>query len=227
MATANQLYTLSLEQTQNAAIIAAVAAKDQLPDHAVTVALAVSLQESQLDNLPYGDRDSVGLFQQRPSQGWGTQAQLLDPLYAASAFYNRLAQVPGWQGLPLTEAAQAVQLSATPSAYATWEDEARTLAVALTGEVGGSLSCRLNGFAGAAPTSTALGQALAAERGADLLGTPVSGRTGWQIASWAVAHAYTYHLRSVSFAGQTWRSHSGRWASDRAPDPQVVVVSGG
>jgi hypothetical protein len=223
---ANHRYTLSPEQAQNAAIIAAVAQKDQLPDHAVTVAEAVSLQEAGLTNLPYGDRDSVGLFQQRPSQGWGTEAQLLDPTYAASAFYRRLAQIPGWQASPVTQAAQAVQLSAAPSAYAVWEDEARALAIALTGEVAAGLSCHFNGFGGDAPTSGALGQALAGERGANLLGVPVSNKTGWQTASWAVAHAYDYHLRSVSFAGQTWQSRSGKWAPNTtAANSQTVTVS--
>ncbi len=223
---ANRQYTLSLDQAQNAAIIAAVAYKDQLPDHAVTVALAVALQESELRNLPYGDLDSVGLFQQRPSQGWGTQAQLLDPVYAASAFYGRLAHISGWQAMSVTEAAQAVQLSAAPSAYAAWEDEARALAIALTGEVAAGFTCNLNGFGGAAPTSTSLSQAMAHEMGAPLLGVPVSSKTGWSAATWAVAHAYNYHLRSVSFAGQTWRSSSGKWAPDAAGlNPQVVTVS--
>ncbi len=223
---ANQQYTFNPEQTQNAAIIAAAAVKEQQPDHAVTVALAAALQESGLENLPYGDRDSVGLFQQRPSQGWGTQSELLDPTFAASAFYSRLAQVVGWQTMPVTEAAQSVQLSATPSAYAAWEDQARALAVALTGEIGAGISCHLHGFAGPPPASSALGEALATQRGADLLGTPVSEKTGWQIASWAVAHAYNYHLRSVSFGGQTWRSSSGKWAPEGTADPHVVTVSG-
>ena len=84
----------------------------------MTVALAAALQESNLLNLPYGDRDSLGLFQQRPSQGWGTAAQILDPAYAASAFYARLVDVPGWESLPVTQAAQLVQSSADPGAYA-------------------------------------------------------------------------------------------------------------
>lgn len=223
----NSQYTLSLDQAQNAAIIAAVAYKDRLPDHAVTVALAAALQETKLRNLPYGDRDSVGLFQQRPSQGWGTQAQLLDPSYAASAFYRRLGQISGWQTMPVAQAAQAVQLSAAGSAYAVWQDEARALAVVLTGEVAAGLSCHLSGFSGAAPSPDALGQALTGEMGANFLGVRVNAKTGWQTASWAVAHAYDYHLRSVSFAGQTW-SGAGKWAHDSSrPDPQVVTVSAG
>jgi hypothetical protein len=183
-----------------------------MPDHAVTVALAASLQETQLRNLPYGDRDSVGLFQQRPSQGWGTNAQIMDPNYAASAFYDHLALVPGWQTMAVTEAAQLVQQSATPDAYANWETEARSLARALTGEVPAGLSCRFDGFGGPTPSPSALAQAARTEMGAQLFGVPVSTKTGWQVASWAVAHAYSYHVSSVSFEGRTWTAASGTWS---------------
>jgi hypothetical protein len=127
-------YSITPDQAQNAAIIAAVALRKGMPDHAVTVALATALQESQLRNLSYGDMDSIGLFQQRPSQGWGTSAQIMDPNYSASSFYDHLVQMTGWQTMPVTEAAQLVQHSATPDAYATWETEARALARALTGD---------------------------------------------------------------------------------------------
>lgn len=206
-------YSITPPQAQNAAIIAAVALRMGMPDHAVTVALATSLQESQLQNLPYGDRDSLGLFQQRPSQGWGTSTQIMDPNYAASAFYDHLAQVSGWQTMPVTEAAQLVQHSATPDAYATWETEARSLARALTGEVPAGFSCHFDGFSGPAPPSTALFQAATAEMGTQLIGAPVSTKTGWQVASWAVAHADNYHLSSVSFGGWRWTAASGTWAS--------------
>jgi hypothetical protein len=221
-------YLLSTDQAQNAAIIAAVGFRVGLPDHAVTVALAASLQESGLRNLPYGDRDSVGLFQQRPSQGWGTQAQLLDPSYAAAAFYGRLVQIAGWQTMPVTAAAQAVQQSAAPSAYAAWESEARALAVALTGEVPAGFSCRLAGFGGAAPAPGALNAGLSSEMGSNLIGVPVATKTGWQAASWLVAHAYNYHVASVSFAGLTWRPGTGKWAPNQGrPAPQLVTLQGG
>lgn len=223
-----QTYTLSLQQAQNAAIIAAVGFEKGLPDHAVTVALAASLQESKLRDLPYGDRDSVGLFQQRPSQGWGTTTQLLDPLYAAAAFYDRLAQVPGWQTMAVTDAAQAVQHSAAPEAYAAWEGEARALAVALTGEDPAGLSCRFQHFGGAAPAAGALGQALTSERGSDLIGTVVTAKTGWATAAWVVAHAYNYHVGRVSFAGLTWQPGTGKWVQGGpAGPPQTVTVQAG
>ena len=134
-------YTLTPTQAANAATIAAVGRRNGLPDHAVTVALATALQESKLINLPYGDRDSIGLFQQRPSQGWGTPQQLQDPVYAAQAFYERLVKVPGWQTAAVTTAAQAVQRSGAPYAYADWEPEARALARAFTGEAAAGFTC--------------------------------------------------------------------------------------
>src|SRR6516225_3455108 len=90
-------YPLDIDQAANATTIAAVGKQLGLPDHAVTVALAAALQESELHNLPGGDLDSLGLFQQRPSQGWGTAGQIMTPRYAALAFYRHLAVVPGWQ----------------------------------------------------------------------------------------------------------------------------------
>jgi hypothetical protein len=135
-------YGLDPEQAANAQTISQSATSLGLPHHSVTVALAAALQESGLHNLTYGDRDSVGLFQQRPSQGWGTRPQLLDTTYASRAFLSALARVPGWVVMPVAEAAQSVQHSAAPDAYARWEAEARTLARAVTGEVPGALTCR-------------------------------------------------------------------------------------
>jgi len=224
----NSTYSISPDQAQNAAIIGAVARRKGLPDHAVTVALAASLQESKLLNLPYGDQDSVGLFQQRPSQGWGTTAQIMDPNFAATAFYDHLAAIDGWQAMPVTQAAQLVQRSAAPSAYAVWEPEARALARALTGEVAAGLTCHLDRFGGLAPPSDALGVAASQEMGSNLIGVPLSTKSGWQVAVWAVAHAYNYHLGSVTFAGWRWKVRSGTWqqvaSGSVAAAPSAVVV---
>ena len=133
--------TVTVEQADNAATIAGVGLAMDMPDHAVTVALATAMQESGLRNLPDGDRDSAGLFQQRPSQGWGTLAQVTDPVYAATAFYAKLRTEPDWPTLSVTEAAQLVQRSATPEAYARWEPMARSLARALTGEDPAAMTC--------------------------------------------------------------------------------------
>jgi hypothetical protein len=217
-------YVITPEQAQNASIIAAIASKMGLPDHATTVALATALVESQLRDLPYGDRDSVGLFQQRPSQGWGTQAQLMDPTYAAAAFYRALAAVPGWETMAVTDAAQQVQRSAAPQAYAAWESEARALAQALTGEIPTGLACRLTGFGGQLPATTALSTAATAQFGSARIGVPLDTKAGWATATWAVAHAYNYHLASVAFAGWEWSPASGRWTQHSGSGTTVVAT---
>ncbi len=123
--------TLTGEQIANARTIAQVAYDRGLPERAVVIALATAMQESRLRNLDYGDRDSLGLFQQRPSQGWGTPEQVQDPIYAAGTFYDHLVQVPGWETMRLTDAAQWVQRSGFPEAYQKHEGMAVELAAAL------------------------------------------------------------------------------------------------
>ncbi|MEV4755755.1 peptidoglycan DD-metalloendopeptidase family protein [Micromonospora sp. NPDC049559] len=110
---------------RNAAIIINVGAQMSVPPRGWVIAVATAMQESGLSNLPNlgarNDHDSIGLFQQRPSQGWGTAAQVRDPAYAARKFYEKLLKVKNWQRLPLTDAAQKVQVSAFPDAYAKHE----------------------------------------------------------------------------------------------------------
>jgi hypothetical protein len=136
--------TLDLDQASHAATIAAVAHARGLPERAVTIALATAIQESKLRDLPYGDRDSLGLFQQRPSQGWGSPAQLRDPVYASGRFFDALVKVPDYADLPVTVAAQDVQHSGYPKAYASHEAIAATLADVLTGQEGPALTCTVN-----------------------------------------------------------------------------------
>lgn len=136
--------TLDPEQAENAALITAVAVDRGMPARAATIALATAYQESKLYNLESGDRDSLGLFQQRPSQGWGTQEQILDPYYSANAFYDELAEVDGYERMEVTDAAQLVQRSAYPRAYADHEADARVLASALTGNSHHAFSCRVS-----------------------------------------------------------------------------------
>ena len=125
--------SLSHGQAGIAATIAGVAQQDALPPRAVTVAYAAALQESKLTNLTYGDRDSVGVFQQRPSEGWGTRSQLEDPVYATSKFFDALTKVPDYEHLPVYKAAQAVQHSADGSAYDQYQPMATQLTSAFTG----------------------------------------------------------------------------------------------
>jgi hypothetical protein len=234
-------YPLDLEQATNATTIAAVGKRMGLPDHAVTIALAAALQESKMYNLPGGDLDSVGLFQQRPSQGWGTPSQIMNPIYAASTFYNHLAKVPGWQTMAVTEAAQSVQHSAAPDAYAGWEPEARMLAQVLTGETPAGLACRFqqsasgssgsgssgssvssgsSGTSGSAPSS-ALATAMTQELGSPATGVSVSSARGWTVASWLVGHAQQYHIQSVVYAGQTWTPAQTAWKPAAANTAEV------
>lgn len=135
---------LDLEQARNAATIAAVGVDRGLPARAVSIALATAYQESDIYNLDYGDRDSLGLFQQRPSQGWGSEDEVQDPAYAAGAFYDALEQVPDYRAMDITAAAQQVQRSAYPDAYADHEDDARVLASALTGHTTAAFTCTLS-----------------------------------------------------------------------------------
>jgi hypothetical protein len=132
---------LTSEQVQNAATIAAVARDRGLPERALVIALATAQQESRLRNLPYGDRDSLGLFQQRPSQGWGTEAQVQDPSYAAGKFFDHLVTIPGWDTGRLTDVAQAVQRSGFPEAYQRWEPMATELALGLYSAGPAPLDC--------------------------------------------------------------------------------------
>jgi hypothetical protein len=119
------------EQTANVKAIIAATKKSGMDERAAVVAIATALQESKLENLGHlgerNDHDSQGLFQQRPSSGWGTVEQITDPEYSTMAFLKGLKQVDGWQDMPLTEAAQTVQVSAYPFHYAQWERQAADL----------------------------------------------------------------------------------------------------
>lgn len=128
--------SLGAGQLANAWIIYAVGAGLGLPQQAEVVAIATAMQESALENLPYGSSDSLGLFQQRPSQGWGTVAEIMNPVFAARLFYERLEQVPGWQSLPVTVAAQDVQRSGLAGAYARWQSAATRLVASFAGGTG-------------------------------------------------------------------------------------------
>ncbi|GHG57751.1 hypothetical protein [Streptomyces griseocarneus] len=225
-------YSLSPEQAVNAATISAVGSARGLPERAVTIALATAMQESGLRNIHHGDRDSQGLFQQRPTQGWGTARQITDPVYAAGKFYDHLVRVPGYSRLPLTVAAQKVQRSGFPQAYAKHEPDASLLASGLTGRAAASFSCTKSPDDGRPGDPAAVRAKLTREFGAGVLpATTTDGgraaaagprtvtvpvradreaapdgpdRRGWELASWAVAHAAELRIERVSFGGRTW-----------------------
>ncbi|WP_435127274.1 C40 family peptidase [Actinacidiphila sp. bgisy144] len=145
------------DQVPNAKTIQATGLAMGVPARGQIVALATALQESGLRNLTYGDRDSLGLFQQRPSQGWGTATEILDPVHASTKFYEALQQVSGWQSLSVAQAAQAVQKSGFPDAYAKWEPLATALQKAL--------EPLLAPTGGATPTPTPSGATTSTVRG--------------------------------------------------------------
>ncbi len=135
--------SLTVEQAENAALITAVSVGRGMPARAATIALATAYQESKLYNVESGDRDSLGLFQQRPSMGWGTADQVLDPYYATNAFYDALERIGDYESMRVTVAAQEVQRSGFPEAYADHEADARVLASALTGNSAHAFTCRI------------------------------------------------------------------------------------
>jgi hypothetical protein len=232
--------TLDTVQMANAATISAVGIRRGMPERAVVIALATALQESKLENLEDGDRDSLGLFQQRPSQGWGTPENIQDPRYAADRFYTALKRVQDWQKMRVTEAAQRVQHSAYPNAYAKWADESAVLAKALTGRATGAVACTVTGvpaLRGAAASAALLeglrldwGKGLAkatADQAAGLTLAVSDASTGWRYAHWLVSHASDKGLERVRFADLEWHAPDGRWqrvASGGSPDERRVVA---
>ncbi|WP_433497926.1 hypothetical protein ACQP1K_23880 [Sphaerimonospora sp. CA-214678] len=203
---------LDVEQTQIAATIAAVAVRRRLSERALQIAYVTAIQESKLANLPYGDRDSVGVFQQRPSMGWGTSTQLQDPVYATRKFFTALEKVKRYRTLPLHDAAQAVQRSADGSAYAQHEPAAKILSAAFTGRVPQAVHCWYPPPDGSvAPRPEAARKQLLKEIGDDS-----SPKRGWLIAAWYVAHAQKYGLRQVRYSGVTWTAATGHdgWRKD-------------
>lgn len=228
------------EQMSNAATITALALKRGLPARAATIAIATAIQESKLRNIRYGDRDSVGLFQQRPSQGWGTVEQILDPEYSTNAFYDALVKIKGYESMPITEVAQEVQRSAFPEAYADHEGEGRAIASAISGHSPGGLGCRLGAPEKAADVALITKQ-LSAEYA--LKATPSgngpnavlsvrapSEQLAWSVGSWATAKAGLTGVTAVVVGDKQWtRSKSSKayeWASADRPSgsPTTVVI---
>jgi len=232
-----QVITLAPGQAGIAATIAGVAQRDALPSRAVTVAYAAALQESKLQNLTYGDRDSVGIFQQRPSQGWGKPSQIENPVYATSRFFGALVKIPGYQRLPVYQAAQAVQRSADGQAYQQFQLLAAHMARAFTGQVPHAVSCwysqKISGKARLDAAELELTETfgtLSARQTADpgLLVRVGSTRDGWAVAAWLVSHAPQYQIANVQYAGYRWTAASSTrgWARSESPTPPESVELG-
>jgi hypothetical protein len=236
----SQSYMLDPEQASIAATIAGVAHKQSMPRGAVAIAYAAALQESKMHDLHYGDQDSVGVFQQRPSEGWGPTRELEDPVYATTRFFKVLAKVHGYLKLPVYQAAQAVQHSADGTAYIQYEQTAAGLAAIFTGDHAHAVSCWSSSpprkHANLVAADQELGRTFGAitENGA---GSPGSVRAqvrvlqspvGWAVAAWLVTHATSYGLHEVRYAGYQWEASNGfhGWTQDAgAPPPGVVQLS--
>ncbi len=240
VAGAGQPVSLQVGQAGIAATIAGVAQQRALPMYAVTVALATALQESKLTNLRSGDLDSVGVFQQRPSEGWGPAPQLEDPVYATGKFFAALSRVHGYQVMPVDQAAQAVQHSADGAAYAQYSVVAGRLSAAFTGQRPHAVWCWYPGPAARphlAVASRALAHAFgplrmhtASDPGVTVRVAPGAG--GWAVAAWLVSHAGAYGIRDISYGGYQWAaSHAtSGWAKvapgGSIPAPASAVVFG-
>ncbi|GIH98935.1 hypothetical protein [Planobispora takensis] len=223
---------LDIEQAQVAAAIAGVAHRRKLPERAVVIAYATGIQESKLLNLTFGDRDSLGVFQQRPSQGWGPPDKLVDPVYASGKFFAALVKVKNYRKIPLHEAAQEVQRSADGSLYAQHEENAKILAAAFTGRVPKAVHCWFppGGEETPAPSPSPDGaeQELARTLGAGTTLEAGSRRRGWLIATWSLAHAQKYGLRRISYDGQAWSvttGEKGDWKPDAGASRERVQIS--
>lgn len=230
---AGEKFSLRPDQSANAALIASVAIKRGLNERAAQIGIATAMQESKLTNIDYGDNvgpDSRGLFQQRPSMGWGTEAQVMDPVYAANRFFQEL-ETFDYTAMPLTDAAQKVQRSAYPMAYAKHEQLAKAFAAPLTGNADSALNCTLRpAEVAGSPKLTA--QALATATGIDSatitgsrLKVPVKSKEGWAVAQWAVANASALNIEAVGYAGLVWNRAHGSWVPAATTDGHVIIES--
>jgi hypothetical protein len=233
-AVGSQTAELATDQAVNASLITAVAVQRGLPPRAASIALATAMQESKLRNIGHGDQagpDSRGLFQQRPSQGWGTEAQVMDPYYAANAFFDALVKIPGYESLEITDAAQRVQRSAYPGAYAQHEDMGKFFASGLSGQTPEAVNCTLRSPQGPGDTAqlaAELAQAygpLANTADGQTLTIEASGAQAWSVAQWAVANAKGLAVTNVDVAGRSWdRAARDGWQISDAMDGQVRIT---
>ena len=227
-------YDLDTDQAAVASTMVGAVTKYRvkLPERAAVLVLAAGLQESKLTNLGpnQGDRDSVGVLQQRPSQGWGggDPEKLTDVGEATKEFLDALVRVPNWQKLPLSDAVQAVQISADGSLYGQHEGEAQALADALQGRTPAGISCEFP-----KPTKVASAADVAAQAKAQLgIALPTAPAAGtvrapgahWQTAAWFVANADRLGIERVAYAGREW-TRGGGWKKSPSASAAAVVAT--
>jgi hypothetical protein len=228
--------TFSPEQVANAALIAAISDKRGLPPRAASIAIATAIQESKLRNLAYGDRDSIGLFQQRPSMKvWGTREQILDPVHSTNAFYDALVKIDGYESMAITEVAQLVQKSGYPDAYADHEQEGRILASTLRGQSPAGFVCQLRPAEGTSPVATVAADlqtqlgVTATIDGSTLRIDAPSDQLAWAAGQWAVARAEVYGVNRVQVGDRAWSRGTGgsaeSWSTgESAPTARTVTI---
>lgn len=227
--------SLTQEQSENASVIVGEAIRRGLPARAATIALVTAYQESDLRNLDYGDRDSIGLFQQRPSQGWGTVEQIMDPWYSAGKFYEHLVLVPNWETGVINDVAQAVQRSGHPDEYGKHEQKGRAWASALTGFSPATVTCLDRGESPGNPAvltefaRIVWGEAVSFS--IDELGvlhaTANSESTTWAVAQLSQLRGSAAGVISVQVVDQQWTnsgSEYANWQPAEAAASQVVIT---
>jgi hypothetical protein len=203
---------LDLDQAHYASIVVGLSVKRGLPPRAASIAMATVYQETGIRNLDYGDRDSVGLFQQRPSQGWGTRDQLLDPYYATGKFYDALVKIDDWESSDITDVAQQIQRSSYPDAYRDHEADARVLASVLTGHSPEGMSClEREGNPGKAAglvssIEKTFGKVPDQTRGKVISIDADSSTLAWAYASHALANSERYGVVAVEVGGRRWQT---------------------
>ena len=251
--TGGNAIALDFGQAADAATIADVAVYDHLPVEALTIAYATAIQESKLENLNYGTSDSVGIFQQRPSEGWGSVAELENPVFASQAFFetgpSALVKVPDYTSLSVSAAAQDVQRSADGSAYQQWADEGAQLATDYTTQphmvtcwynpttqaASEGVSTRLNlgsaatglegTFGTPRPDGVVTGVTLARSGKSEIFNVTSAG--GWAVANWLVTNASSYGITQVRYHGYEWTASltETSWQHDSG-DAAGSIVAG-
>ena len=209
--------SLTLEQSRNASIIAGIAAQRGLAPRAVSIAITTAFQESGIRNLDYGDRDSLGMFQQRPSQGWGTPEQVMDPYYATGKFFDEMVKVDDWSTADIGGVAQEVQRSGFPEAYDKHVATARLLASSLSGQTPASWSCVVRDPAAADPgrlskvLKPAYGDAVTVRWSpasdtapAIMTLSTTTPEVAWSAAAFAQSWASQTGVTAVKLAGASW-----------------------
>ena len=247
--TGNNAIPLDFGQAADAAIIAGVATREHLPQQALTIAYATALQEAKLEDPSNGDLDSVGVFQQRPSEGWGSATQLQDTAFAAAAFFGALVKVPNYTSVPVYQAAQDVQRSADGYAYQQYAQTGAALAAYFT-TAGHAVTCWYQPATQASDlgVSASLNLPAADTSLADTFGQPgpdkpvqsvrtarsgtsgsfsVTAGSGWPVADWLVTNAGNYGITQVRYAGFQWTAGltETAWQADPGAAAGSIVAS--